>query len=63
MWLAERPMQPHNHESVVDTLRDGVYWAVVTMTTVGYGDKTPKTTAGRIIAVVWMLAKIGRAHV
>src|SRR6478672_3166937 len=22
MWLAERPMQPHNHESVVDTLRD-----------------------------------------
>jgi polar amino acid transport system substrate-binding protein len=40
MWLAERPMKPHSHESVVDTLRDGVYWAVVTMTTVGYGDKT-----------------------
>jgi hypothetical protein len=58
MWLAERPMQPHNHESVVDTLRDGVYWAVVTMTTVGYGDKTPKTTAGRVIAVVWMLASV-----
>src|ERR1700722_1075232 len=58
MWLAERPMQPHNHESVVDTLRDGVYWAVVTMTTVGYGDKTPKTTAGRVIAVVWMLANV-----
>jgi polar amino acid transport system substrate-binding protein len=58
MWLAERPMQPHSHESVVDTLRDGVYWAVVTMTTVGYGDKTPKTTAGRTIAVVWMLASV-----
>ncbi len=58
MWLAERPMQPHNHEFVVDTLRDGVYWAVVTMTTVGYGDKTPKTTAGRVIAVVWMLASV-----
>src|SRR3984885_12120562 len=58
MWIAERPMQPHNHESVVDTLRDGVYWAVVTMTTVGYGDKTPKTTAGRVIAVVWMLASV-----
>jgi ABC-type amino acid transport substrate-binding protein len=39
-------------------LRDGIYWAVVTMTTVGYGDKTPKTTAGRIIAVVWMLASV-----
>ena len=58
MWLAERPMRPHGHELVVDTLRDGIYWAVVTMTTVGYGDKTPKTTAGRIIAVVWMLASV-----
>ena len=28
------------------------------MTTVGYGDKTPKTTAGRVIAVVWMLASV-----
>jgi ABC-type amino acid transport substrate-binding protein len=58
MWLAERPMRPRGHESVVDTLRDGIYWAVVTMTTVGYGDKTPKTTAGRIVAVVWMLASV-----
>jgi polar amino acid transport system substrate-binding protein len=58
MWLAERPMQPRNHESAVDTLRDGVYWAVVTMTTVGYGDKTPKTTAGRLVAILWMLASV-----
>ncbi len=58
MWLAERPMRPHGHESVVDTLRDGIYWAVVTMTTVGYCDKMPKTTAGRAIAVVWMLAGV-----
>jgi polar amino acid transport system substrate-binding protein len=58
MWLVERPMRPHGHESVVDTLRDGIYWAVVTMTTVGYGDKTPKTTPGRVIAVVWMLASV-----
>jgi polar amino acid transport system substrate-binding protein len=58
MWLAERPMAPRNHESAVDTLRDGVYWAVVTMTTVGYGDKTPKTAAGRIIAISWMLASV-----
>jgi ABC-type amino acid transport substrate-binding protein len=58
MWLAERPLKPRNHESAVDTLRDGVYWAVVTMTTVGYGDKTPKTAAGRIIAISWMLASV-----
>jgi polar amino acid transport system substrate-binding protein len=58
MWIAERQVGLHSHESVVDTLRDGVYWAVVTMTTVGYGDKTPKTTAGRVVAVVWMLASV-----
>jgi polar amino acid transport system substrate-binding protein len=57
MWLVERPKQSA-HESAVASLRDGVYWAVVTMTTVGYGDKTPKTTRGRIIAIAWMLASV-----
>ena len=37
----------------------GMYWAASTMTTVGYGDVTPKTTAGRIIAVVVMMVGIG----
>ena len=57
MWLVERPKESA-HESAVASLRDGVYWAVVTMTTVGYGDKTPKTTRGRMIAIAWMLASV-----
>lgn len=37
----------------------GIWWAVVTVTTVGYGDITPKTVQGRIVAVVVMLFGIG----
>lgn len=36
-----------------------VYWAVTTMTTVGFGDITPKTDAGRVIASVMMLVGWG----
>jgi voltage-gated potassium channel len=36
-----------------------VYWAVTTITTVGYGDITPHTTAGRIVAAIVMLVGIG----
>jgi voltage-gated potassium channel len=38
---------------------DGVWWAIVTVTTVGYGDTYPETEAGRIIAIVVMLVGIG----
>jgi voltage-gated potassium channel len=38
---------------------DGVWWSISTMTTVGYGDVTPKTTLGRVIGIVVMLVGIG----
>ena len=59
MWFIERPSRSAAApESSVVTLRDGIYWAVVTMTTVGYGDKTPKTPVGRFVAIVWMLSSV-----
>jgi voltage-gated potassium channel len=38
---------------------DGIWWAIVTASTVGYGDIAPSTFAGRLIAVVLMLSGIG----
>ncbi len=42
----------------VKGVAQGIWWAAVTMTTVGYGDISPKTAGGRIVGVVWMFAAI-----
>jgi ABC-type amino acid transport substrate-binding protein len=41
-----------------DSVSTGVWWAAVTMTTVGYGDATPKTPVGRALALVWMFVGV-----
>ena len=38
---------------------DGIWWALVTVTTVGYGDLYPKDVVGRLIAILVMLLGIG----
>jgi voltage-gated potassium channel len=38
---------------------DGVWWATSTLTTVGYGDITPHTVAGRVIAIIMMVSGVG----
>ena len=46
-------------ESQFRSVAQGVYWAIVTMTTVGYGDIVPQTALGRILAAVVMLLGFG----
>jgi voltage-gated potassium channel len=45
--------------SNIKTAEDAIWWAYVTITTVGYGDKFPVTTEGRIIAGILMTAGVG----
>ena len=40
----------------IDSIPAGMYWAVVTMTTLGYGDVTPVTTAGKFLTVLTSLS-------
>lgn len=42
-----------------DSIPTGVYWAIVTMTTVGFGDIAPVTTTGRFLASLLMLLGYG----
>jgi len=52
--ISERSVEGSN----IKTFGDGLWWAVTTVTTVGYGDRFPTTTEGRILAVMLMLVGI-----
>jgi voltage-gated potassium channel len=55
VYLAE-----HKHQGAnITSLGDAFWWAIETVTTVGYGDYTPITLVGRVIAVLVMFSGIG----
>ena len=59
VWLCERR---HNAQQfgggVFHGLRAGVWWAAATMSTVGYGDKSPTTTVGQVVGLLWMFTSL-----
>jgi voltage-gated potassium channel len=49
----------HATNAGFETFGDALWWAVVTLTTVGYGDIVPETTAGRVDGMMIMVTGIG----
>lgn len=59
IWLLEgRRSESDFPRSYGKGINDGVWWSAVTMTTVGYGDKTPRSVAGRVAGIAWMFVAI-----
>lgn len=52
--ITEREVEGSN----IKSFGDGLWWAITTVTTVGYGDKFPTTSIGRVLAVGLMLVGI-----
>jgi len=46
-------------EKTYPTIGDGLWWAIETVTTVGYGDLVPTSTVGRLVAALVMVVGIG----
>lgn len=56
--LTEFRVERHAHGATIVSFGDAVWWACVTMSTVGYGDFYPVTILGRLLAVVLMIGGI-----
>ncbi|MCD0462819.1 ion transporter [Roseiconus lacunae] len=48
-------VRPEQYDSRFDSIPQAMYWAIVTMTTVGYGDIVPTTTTGKVISATLIL--------
>ncbi len=54
IWLFERKHNPQFPKSYLKGIWESFWWAAVTITTVGYGDKSPRGKLGRVFALLWM---------
>jgi polar amino acid transport system substrate-binding protein len=54
VWLFERRNNEHFQHGYLRGVWEGIWWSAVTVTTVGYGDRTPQAVLGRLLALIWM---------
>jgi len=58
IWLVERSSKKRAtsfHQSYLPGVFEGMYWALITASTIGYGDKVPQRWIGRILAAIIIL--------
>ena len=58
LWLIEHVRNKEFTDSFIKGAAIGLYWSIVSMTTVGYGDITPKSVIGRCIASFWLFVGV-----
>ncbi len=58
IWLVEKRHHTGHFKGGIHGIGSALWFAAVTMTTVGYGDKTPATLLGRIVAICWMFVGV-----
>ena len=51
-------IEGNNPESNINTFFDAIYWSIVTLSTVGFGDITPITTEGRFVAMMIIISGV-----
>lgn len=57
VWLVERTRPESDFpRPYLRGVGEAIWWSAVTVTTVGYGDRTPKGLVGRLIGLIWMFA-------
>lgn len=57
-FIEKRYADGEHSEKNIESIADGLWWSAVTMTTVGYGDKVPRSRIGKVLGIVWIFISI-----